>query len=50
MGDGPIMWTAIQKYSEVHRLDEEQERLLHYFIAGMDSTYLTHIENKRKKK
>jgi hypothetical protein len=38
--EGPIPWTAVRQWAQVHGLDEEQAEDLEYYIAQMDETYL----------
>lgn len=46
--EGPIRWTATQKWAEVHEMDEEQREDLHYYIPRMDKTYLDFKAKKLK--
>ena len=50
MSLGPIPWTAIQKFGEVMKLDEETLDDLHYFIRSLDNKYRLHMESKNGNK
>lgn len=49
MGDGPIMWLAIEQYADRLELDEVQRSDLHYYIQAMDEAFHQHREKTRPK-
>ncbi len=38
--EGPILWTALDRWAEKYELDEEQWEDLVYYIGQMDEVYL----------
>lgn len=49
MGDGPIMWLAVEQYADRLELDEVQREDLHYHIHAMDEAFFEHREKTRPK-
>lgn len=49
-GAAPIPWTAIQRWGEVHELNEDQMTLLHTFLRSMDAEFMAYYEEKEKRK
>ena len=49
MAPGPIPWTATQKYTEVHGLDNQAAALMHRVVRALDGAYLGYQEKERKK-
>lgn len=44
--EGPIPWTVVRQWADVHGLSEEQTEDLEYHIPRMDEAYLTHKAKK----
>ena len=47
-GIGPIPWLAIEQYSQVMELDEDQRFAMHHHVAEMDKAYIRHMQKKNK--
>jgi hypothetical protein len=45
-GIAPIPWGVIADYAMVYDFDEEQTRLLHYFVRELDAEFLKWNERK----
>lgn len=45
---GEIPWTAVQRYAEVARMDEEETWMLHGVIRHMDMVFLKHHSEQHK--
>ncbi len=41
-GEGPIPWSKIEMYADVHRIRGSQRESLHYMVREMDLAYLKH--------
>lgn len=50
MGDGPIMWLAVEQYADRLELDEVQRGDLHHHIQALDEAFFEHREKNRPKK
>jgi len=48
MGIGPIPWTAIQRYAEVHGFDEEETWLVHGVTRHLDDIFIRHHNEKQR--
>lgn len=48
MGEGPIPWTAIQRYAEVEAYPHPEN--LHSIISAIDAAYLKHKAKQQEKK
>lgn len=46
MGVGMIPWTAAKDYAVFHCFDEDQFRLLTWYLREMDEVFLQHINKK----
>lgn len=44
---GPIPWLAIEQYSQIKELDEEQTEAMHHHIVAMDTAFLRHHAKKK---
>lgn len=49
-GDGPIPWTATQRYCEVNEIEGEQREDLFYLVGYMDAAYLKWRKQQSDKK
>jgi hypothetical protein len=50
MGVGSIPWTAVQKYAEVMRFDDEETWVLHGVIKHLDELFIKHHTDKQNQK
>lgn len=48
-GEGPIPWTAIDRYCEVYRIAGEQREDLFYHVQSLDRAYLEWSRERMKK-
>lgn len=48
--EGPIPWTVVRQWADIHGLDEEQIEDLEYFIPRMDEAYLKFKTKKMTEK
>jgi hypothetical protein len=44
--EGPIPWTAVQLWAQVHDLDKDTTAALHHHVREMDKAYLKHRSKK----
>ena len=42
MGDGPIVWCAVEEYARYNGFDDEQREALHHHVRAMSSALLKH--------
>ena len=47
---GPIRFSAIERFADLHSLSYEERVDLHDILASVDNQYLAHINAKREKK
>lgn len=48
MSAGPIPWTAVQRYAEVHQFGDDEVYMLHRVIRAMDRVWSKHQRNQQK--
>ena len=46
MSVGPIPWTAIQQYADVHGFTEDETYMLHNVVRHADDIFLKHVREK----